>query len=346
MTKKKPATGEPVGPAIEATATQVKRPSCTVDIQDAASILFNIGSNLTQKQIEDEIKKLINGGALITRDAVTGLPVPKNGRKTSLIHADDLKSLETSLCFFLPWPASRGVKHESIAELEGKAEAHRDAKTPMAMHTPGEGAPATRLTSWAAKKTWTPWEAALLVTGFDPRTYTKVSRSETATRLDGSSPVFGPRQFEQAREYVDLWDCTIKTARATPAEFMGWFRIHSIDTAWLSTIASPEAGQTAGGQTREVAPADNAELPPTAWCVKRPQKMDAISRMTFQALTEALCARKPKPKATEVFTWIEKNRASDFLSRFGDELKFVTDTGSEDSINEEAMRKRIWRMTE
>lgn len=93
-------------------------------------------------------------------------------------------------------------------------------------------------------------------------------------------------------------------------------------------------------------PAGNVESTPAAWHVNRPKKMDAISRMTFDALTEALEAGEPRPKATEVFAWIEKNRASDFISRFGDEIKFVTDTGSEDSITVESMRKRIWRMTE
>lgn len=81
------------------------------------------------------------------------------------------------------------------------------------------------------------------------------------------------------------------------------------------------------------------------WHVNRPRKMDAISRMTFDALTNAHASGKPKLTPNEVFAWIKENRVADFVGVFGDELKYVTDRGGESSVNIESMRKRIDRMT-
>jgi len=115
---------------------------------------------------------------------------------------------------------------------------HFETKTPAPLRV---GYPETRLTKWTLMETWSAWEAALLVTGFDPSTYQEIGDPAIpqATGLCGRGER-GAFHFRSARHIQDLWTRRIHTTdKITPFEFIEWCKSVGVNTDWLAEFGAP-----------------------------------------------------------------------------------------------------------
>ena len=122
---------------------------------------------------------------------------------------------------------------------------------------------AVRLPRWAAKPTWTPWEAALLVTGFDPATYCKPSAYgadvPAAFGLDGGNYA-GEKHFAEAHRIALDWEELNNRARIKPHEFIAWCSERGIPTDWLRTMQTAPLGPVNKVTPMQRAAAQDAEI--------------------------------------------------------------------------------------
>jgi hypothetical protein len=132
---------------------------------------------------------------------------------------------------------------------------YRLSKTPAPLIA---GNTMTRLDKWLELDTWTPWEAALLVTGIDPGTYQETSYGKSAPHATGlcGSPKTGEHDFLEARAVLDKWERQIDPpAKVTPAAFFEWCAAKGINTDWLRSVAG--ARETSEPVRKPTAPTTN-----------------------------------------------------------------------------------------
>jgi hypothetical protein len=158
---------------------------------------------------------------------------------------------------------SRQLEGQELADIVARdvkvKNDYRASKTPvplMVMSTPGATAP-TRLDRWQAAATWTIWEAAMLLHGFDPGPIGSAARTQESLlgRPNQAGTIepkqkavglcgqwfIGERHFWPVLEVVDAWrrepDATEKVS---PARFIKWCKQRGLDTGWLRTIKEDE----------------------------------------------------------------------------------------------------------
>jgi hypothetical protein len=99
----------------------------------------------------------------------------------------------------------------------------------------------TRLDKWLERATWTPWEAALLVTGIDPASYLESTYGKNiphATGLCGGR-FFGEEDFADAKSVLSEWERQVDPpAKVAAADFIRWCVAKGIDTDWLRAAAT------------------------------------------------------------------------------------------------------------
>lgn len=126
-----------------------------------------------------------------------------------------------------------------VAETVAAIRWHREKKSAAALQI---GNPETRLTKWLKRETWTPKEAALLVYGFDPGTYTTDYMGQgikCATGLCGGA-FLGDATFADALELESNWHRRIDTPdKVKPGEFVLWCGDIGIDAGWLRDVPLP-----------------------------------------------------------------------------------------------------------
>ena len=158
---------------------------------------------------------------------------------------------------------SRQLEGQELADIVARdvkaKNGYRASKTPaplMVMSPPGSTAP-TRLDRWQAVASWTIWEAAMLLHGFDPGPIGGAARTQESllgrpTQAGTIEPkpkaaglcgqwFIGERHFWPVLEVVDAWrrepDATEKVS---PARFIKWCKQRGFDTGWLRTIKEDE----------------------------------------------------------------------------------------------------------
>lgn len=127
------------------------------------------------------------------------------------------------------------------AELKALSVTARANKTiqPLFIAQDPETVVPTLLTYWEEQPSWSIHEAALLVTGYAPKTYRMYGGQEIAQGLDGGS-VVGSGYFDSMRETLRLWNIDPDRPRiegmpdrVRPKEFIEWCKVKGIDTGWF-----------------------------------------------------------------------------------------------------------------
>ena len=138
---------------------------------------------------------------------------------------------------------------------------HRENKVPEPLR---DDCPDTRLTEWAERETWTPDQAAMLVYGYDPGTYSanyQVPGLKGVTGLCGNG-FCGDDAFYYTERLAKDWRRRVNASeKVVPAEFIDWCNKHRIDTRWLRSMHTAPAASEIPVRTQEPAAAPPAVAP-------------------------------------------------------------------------------------
>ena len=137
---------------------------------------------------------------------------------------------------------------------------HRENKVPAPLR---DDCPDTRLTKWAERETWTPDEAALLVYGYDPETYSanyQVPGLKGVTGLCGNA-FSGDAAFYYTERLAKDWRRRVNASeKVVPAEFIDWCNKRRIDTRWLRSMQTAPLGPVNKVTPMQRAAAQDAEI--------------------------------------------------------------------------------------
>jgi hypothetical protein len=128
----------------------------------------------------------------------------------------------------------------------------------------------TTLSRYLQLDTWTPVDAALLVSGLQPLDDCN-EIPKTAMGLDNSFYSGNEDAFHFARRTLKIWDSQVSPPeKITPSEFVAWCKTKGIDTTWLNDVPAKV----------EAAPAAKVE----AVTVTRPSGEDIPGKMPRTAI--------------------------------------------------------------